>query len=404
MQNTFNGLVHASARLATQTRRLEPSYGRSTRFNELSARRVNILGSVLVAVVFCSALWAVPFSNIERELVQNVTTARAAFGTREETIHKPQFPAISLTFICEHLPKLTEAGIGKSLGQRAAFNHPSYVQVFDADSVVSSDQIGSHFIQVILSGVSDVFVYPSNANALPIPPSAALNTATEGALGLGNTSVIFVRMPRVTYASTVAQGSKAVNSKINSYRITGLVELGKLFVQNQRDEVAPAGAFGDCDGRWGRLKFTAPIHIESPQTRNSQIGVIWVWPREFECGGRVCGRLLTALLLKARIPGFLIEELNESVVQISQRLLNWNTGHFTKPNCLLLALPLGQFGRSLVITDPLSPNLPSIRPIPQCAVVGVTAATEHLGKLYSLSLGWRPPELVSNLHTKTLYA
>lgn len=255
-------MVRASTGSAVQARRLEPSDLSSTRFNEVSPRIVDIFGRVQIAVMVCSALWAVPFSGIERESIQNVSAAVAAFAAGKEAVHKPQLPSVSLAFVVEHLSELPEAGVGKGFGQGLAFNHPPDVQILDADSVVSADQIGRHLVEVIFSGVADMFLYSGNADALPVPHAAIFDTSGENPLGLGKVSLVFARMLRVGDSLSVAGSSKPVNSKIDSRRLTGGFEFGKLFVQDQRDEVTSARSLGNGDGRGFRQKFAGPVHIE----------------------------------------------------------------------------------------------------------------------------------------------
>lgn len=403
MQNIFNRLVHVSTRLARQARRLIPSYGRSTRFGELSALRVDILGRIQIAVMVCATLWAIPFSNNEAETGQNVAAVMASLRGREEAVHKPQLPAVSLAFVFEHGSELTKTGIGDRLGETMVFDHPSHVQVFDADSVVLTHQISRHLIEVILSGVANVFLYPSNADALTVPPTTTFDATGENALGLGKTSLVFARMLRVGNPLVVAGCSQSIDSQVNANRFTGWVELGKFFIQDQRDEISPAGAFGNRDCRWVRLEFVAPAHVQSPQPTNNQIRIVGVGAGELEGRDRVFSALLVSLLLETRISCFLVEKLHEGVVQMSKGLLNRNAGDFTEPSCFLFPLPLGQFSGCLVVANALLPHLPRIRPISQCPVVGVATATEYLREFRFLRLGWIDSELVSDFHTNNIY-
>lgn len=404
MQNIFNRLVHASTRLARQARRLISSYGRSARFNEVPPRRVDIDCRIYVPVMVCAALWAIPFSNVEAETGQNVAAAMASLGRGEEAVHKPQLPAVSLTFVCEHLTELPERSIGDRFGETMVFDHTSHVQVFDADSVVSTHQIGGHFVQVILSGVTDVFLDAGNADALPVPSAASFCATGEDPLGLGKTRLVFARMLWIGDSLIVAGSSQTVYPKINPDRFPGRFELGKLFVQDQRDEVASAGFFNDRDGRGFRLELPAPVHIETTQTGDNQVRVLGIGSGKLESGSRVFGALLVSLPLEHRIPSLLVKEPHEGVIQMSERLLGRNAGDFPQPRGFLLPLPFGEFGGGLVVSNPFLPLLPSVSPIPERPVVDIPAAPEDLGKLRLLGRSWCPTELVSNLHTNNLYA
>jgi hypothetical protein len=364
---------------------------------------VDILRRILVAVVVLAALWTIPLTKIERETGQNVAAATAPLRGWEEAIHKPQLPSVSLALVFEHGSELAEAGIGDYLRQGTAFYHSPDVEVFDADSVVSTHQIGGHFVQVILSGVADVFLDAGNADALPVPSAASFCATGEDPLGLGKTSLVLARMLWVPYALPIGKGGETVNSKINPNRFPGWFELGKFFIQDQRDEISSAGSLGDCDcGRVGR-ELSTPVHIQPPKPADNQVRVVGVWSGKLECGSGVFGGLFVPLPLETRVRRILVEELHESVVQVSQGLLDGNARHFAEPSRFLLALPFGEFGGGLVVSNPFLPLLPSVSPIPERPVKDKPAATKYLSKLRLLGRSWCPTELVSNLHTNNLY-
>lgn len=370
----------------------------------MSRRHVDILRRILVAVVVLAALWTIPLTKIERETGQNVAAAMAPLRGGEEAVHKPQLPSVSLALVFEHGSELAEAGIRYRLGEAMVFHHSAHVQVFDADSVVSTHQIGGHFVQVILSGVADVFLDAGNADALPVPSAASFCATGEDPLGLGKTSLIFARMLRVGDSLIVAGSSQTVYPKINPDRFPGRFELGKLFVQDQRDEVASAGFFNDRDGRGFRLELPAPVHIETTQTGDNQVRVLGIGSGKLESGSRVFGALLVSLPLEHRIPSLLVKEPHEGVIQMSERLLGRNAGDFPQPRGFLLPLPFGEFGGGLVVTNPFLPLLPSVSPIPECPVKDKPAAAEDLREFRLLRLGRVESEAVTNLHTNNLYA
>lgn len=403
MQNIFNRLVRASTRLAGQARRLIPSYGRSTRFNGVSPRIVDIFGRVQIAVMVFAALWTIPFPHGKRETGQNVAAPVTALTAGEEAVHKPQLPSVSLAFVSEHPPELAKRSIGKGFRQGSIFNHTPDIQVFDADLIVSTHQISGHFIQVILSGVADMFLYSGNADALSVPHTATFDATGENPLGPGKANLVFVRMLWIGDSLTVAGSGKSANSKINSHRLTDRFEFRKLFVQDQSNKVTSAGTLCDRYGRGLRLELPTPIYVETAQPRDNQIRVVGVWTGELESRSRVFCALLVPTLLERRILGLLVEELHEGVVQMPERLLDRNAGDFSQPRGFLLTLPLGQLGGGLAVTNPFVPLLPSVRPIPQCPVVSIPATTEDLRKLGLLGLGWCKPKLVSHFHTNNLY-
>lgn len=365
---------------------------------------MDIHSRVQIAVMVCAALWAIPLSNVEREPVQNVAAAMASFRGWEEAVHKPQLSAISLTLVGEHLTELPERSIGDRLGEAMVFDHSPDVQVFDTDSVVSAHHIGRHFVKVILSGVSDVLLYPGNADALTVPHAAPLDPAGEGALSLGKASLVFARMLRVRDTLSLAGCGETTDSEINSDRLSGRIKLGKLFIEAQRDEVSSAWSLGDRDGRWFGGELPTPIHIQTSQPTDNQVRVVGIGTRELKGRDRVFSRLLVSPFLEVGILSFFVEKPDKGIVQVTERLLSRDTGNFLEPTCFLLLFPLSQLSGGLVVANLLLTNLPSIRPIPERPVIDVTATPEDFCKLCLLGLGRCKPELVSNLHTNNPYA
>jgi len=365
---------------------------------------VDVLGGILVTVMVYAAFRAVPLSNIQREMRQNVAAVVTAFRGWEEAVHKPQLPAVSLAFVSEHSLELAEAGIADRFGEATVANHASHVQVFNADTVVSVDQIGSNLVEMVFSGVADMFLYSSNTNALPVSPSAAFLATGKNTLRPGKSSVVFARVPGVWYSRSVAQGSQATDSKVYAYRLTGRLQSHKGFIENQRNEISSAGQFGDRDGCWRRHERSTPSNIQSPQSTYDHVGIVGVRPGELKRRSSVFGTLLATLLFERRISGFFVEESDKCVVEVPKSLLDRNAGDFFKPCGFGVFLPFGQFCGTLVVPDPFFSHLPCVSPIPQPTVVNVPAATEYLRKLSLLGVSGVESKFVSNLHTYSIYA
>jgi len=398
-------LVLSSTRSALQTRRLIASDLCSlSSLDGMSHRRVDIFGRVKIAVMVLAALWAIPLSGSEIETGQGVAAPTASFRGREEAVHSPQLPSVSLTLVSGHLSELPERRIRNRLSKAVVFNHPTHVQVFDTNSVVSSHQISGHLIKVVFSGVADMFLQFGNADALPVPPTPTLGAAGEDSLFLGKASLVFARMLRVRDPLTVAGSSQAANSKIDSNRFAGGFQLGKLFIQAERHEVTPAGLLDNSDRGGVRGEGATPIHVQTSKPTYNQVWVIGVGAGELKSRGGVFGGLPMPPLLKGGIFALLIKEPNESVVQVTERLLSWHGGNFPQPGRSFLFLPLGQLGRGLIVTNSLLAHLPGVRAIPQSPVIRIPTAAKDLSQSCLLLGCWVKSILVTNLHTERIYA
>lgn len=374
-------MVHASTGNALRARRLEASDFPSTHRQGLSALVMNIFGRVQIAVMMFAALWTIPLPHIEREAGQNVAATVAPFTAWEEAVHKPQLPAVSFALVSEQLSEPTEAGIADRPGEAMVFDHPPHVQVLDADAIVSAHQIGGHLVQVILSGVTDVFLNPCNANALPVPPAASFFAPGENALGLGKTSLVFTRMVRIANALSIREGSEAVDSQVNPDRFSGRFELGKLFIQNQRDKVSSTWTLGDCDSGWTGRELAAPVHVQSPKSADNQIRVVRIRTGELESGNRIFCALFMPFLLKGRVSSFFVKEANESVVQVAQRLLGGNRRDFPEPCTGRFFFPFSKFIGGFKVTNSGFGGVPRISSEFQSAIINISTASKNFFKL-----------------------
>jgi len=95
-----------------------------------------------------------------------------------------------------------------------------------------------------------------------------------------------------------------------------------------------------------------------------------------------------------RVAGALGKEVGECGLQVAERLLERDAGHFVEPSVFGLLFERRKCSRSFVVSDALLPLHPRIRPKTKHVVVSKASAAERLGKNQFL-LGRRvEPELV----------
>ena len=391
-------MVHASTGVALQARRPEASDTPSTRSNGLPARQVEVDRRIEIAVMGAFTLGTNPLPHSEREAFQNMPAPMAAFARREKPIDQPKFPPIAFALVFQHLSERPKGRIRDGIGQATVANHPVHAQVLNADPVELTHQTRGCLIQGILTGVSDPFLDPSHANALPVPPPAAQNPTGEKPLGPGQTALILGRMLRVADPLPVRHSGQTVYPQINPTGQTCGSQLGKVFFQTKRNEIPTARLLGNRDRRGLGSELPTPHNLEKTQARKLEVGLGRVRTSKLESRVRIFGTLRVPPFLEGRIPTLFVEKPHKSVVQMTQRLLRGDRGHFVKPLRRLVLLPLRQLSRGLVVSNLLLSLKPSIRPPSQRPVIDIPAATENLGKLLLLLFGRIKSETIPNLH------
>lgn len=399
MQSTIS-MVLSSTRGAFQALGLGSSYPCSLSSHDgVSPRRKDIVCCILIAVMLGVTLRASPVADSKREMFDDVTAMRAAFTAGVEAIHKDQLFPVPLTLVGEHLPKCAEARIVDGACEAVVFDHAPNIEVFNADAVKAADQIGCCFVEVILAGIPDLFLYSGNLQSLPVPPGTSFGAPGQNPLGLGKTSVVFARMLWVMDFGAVTQGGKAVDPQVHTHGFARWMFLLESFVKAQRNEVATAGLLRYRNCGWIAGELTAPANLQSSQPTDNEIRVVRIGPGKPEGRSRVFRTLLMPLLFEGRVMAHAVEEAQECRVQMPQRLLRGNTGDFTQPCSVGVLFPLGEFCGTLVVVDTLLPLKPSIGTQPQGPVVNIAAAAKHFGQLTLLSFSRVKPKLESNLHT-----
>jgi hypothetical protein len=104
--------------------------------------------------------------------------------------------------------------------------------------------------------------------------------------------------------------------------------------------------------------------------------------------GGVASRLAMTARFKFRILRPLLEEVRESCIEITQRLLKNNRTDLRKKGCLRLLFPCGEFQCGVVIAKGFLLLPPSLAAIVQSQIVNIANASEGSDKLSNLLISW----------------
>ena len=401
MQSTSSTkLVHVSTECATGSRSSLSSYLSSTRSHRVSLGHVYVFCCVLVSVVMCAAFGAVPFTNIERQVFNDVPTPRAQFTGREEAVNQLFGLSVPFAFVVNYLPKSPHANIENCAGETMVGGHASHVQIFNADHVEPPHKVSGKLVKSVGPAVSDVLMQASNFHALSLPSSTTPFASSKNALQSSQLGEITPKVARVCNAFTVRQGSKTAYPQVNTNRLPGLRQLFDFFIEAKSDKVPPGRFLDYRNRRGGTVEASAPLNVEATEAGNGEVLVDGT-PLEGALGV-LCG-LPIALLLEGGILAELGPKSKECTLEMSERLLSRNTGHFIEPFGFLLFLQSGEHSGRLVVVNPLLFRSPCLGTNVQSPVIHVSAATEDAGKLLHLGAGWIEAISESCFHTISIH-
>lgn len=341
-------MVDASTRLAFPSRSPNGSSSLSTSVTVGVSHRQKIHGRIVIAVMSCLAFGAVPLPAGQREFREEVPADAARLAAGKETIHGDTGFAVAQALVFQQTAEHPERSIAQTAGETVIFDHPSHVQVFDADKVEVLNKPGSQLVQGVRTTIADAFVKPGNLSLQRGVAVARLLPSGEMPLQAGELFCSTVQVPGIGDMLAVRQSGEPVHPEIDADALTGLGEFLDGFIEAEGDEVPAGRPLGYRCRRGQAGKLSAPSHFQFAEFGYLQgfcVGIV------FERRARVLGGLLAVLSLRGRISSSLLEEVDESGLQVPQRLLKRDAGDFVEPDVLFGLLQLRQQGRRFVIAD-----------------------------------------------------
>ncbi len=106
------------------------SYGSSTDFHRKPCGE-NIIGGIDVSVVVRPTFWTIPFPNIKRQFINNVTAVSTTFRAGKPSVNLHQCPTVPLAFVFQLTNHERPRSISNRLRQFVVFQHILHRQVFD---------------------------------------------------------------------------------------------------------------------------------------------------------------------------------------------------------------------------------------------------------------------------------
>lgn len=386
-------MVHTSTQRAPQALSLKGSYSRSMRVNGLSDRKFQyVFSRVFIAVMLTFAFGTLPATNVKAHAFRHIATAGAPLATGKEAVNLNQLLPSPTAFVFKHQHKAAETCVTDVLGQFTVSDHTPNVEVFDGNHIKPAHKVGSDFVQVVNTGVTQFLVNTGNLDALTVPASGAFGFPAQKTLGFRQFLFVGAREFQIRDALTITESGQSVNSQINPDGFTCLSEMLRSFIQHQRNVVAAGLCFTDSNSSGVARKGTRPADFQFTNLGQAQNPV-----PVFESRGSVFGTLLIPLTLELRVFGPTGKEVTESCLQIPQTLLQRDTTDFIEPLMFCCLFKGSQGGRRLVVVNLLTIG-PCISTQPQGPVVHISGTPKHFAQLMRLCGSGIEPVCIADLH------
>ena len=274
-------------------------------------------------------------------------------------------------------------------GKIRMFQHPDYVQSFDIDRLVFADDLRREVLKHIPSGVTDFGVQSRHSESGLCPIITILDLTRQPTLKYSQSLFVLNEWARIFDLLAIAGRSKRLNTNVYADFGSGLPERLDLGFNKDADKIASTGVPADR-----QIEDFSVIRKRATPNNIERFGLLGQYDSTIskgECVGGVANRLAMTARFKFRIPRSLLEEVRESRIEITQRLLKNNRTDLGKEGFLRFLFPFGEFQCGIVIGEGFLLLLPSLAAIVQSLIVNIARAAEGSGKLLSLLISREEP-------------
>lgn len=325
------------------------TYTRSASCNRLPDGQ-NVASSILIPIMRCTAITP-PLSYRQGQSRLQAATGRAHLAARKPAVDFNHGLSMHRRFVFKGSDCATDTGVGQAAGKAVVFDHAAQVQVFNADRVVSSNEAPSQFLIYIGSRVGDLFMDSRHPLPLNLVAVRAFSLACQRLLLAFELPVVAVRVCRVGNTLAAGQRSQTADAEVDTDRFAGLGQGCRLYINDQRDEVA-AGGLADNRRRGRHYRHAlGPFDFEPSELGDDQT-LIANFKLERRAG--VFRRLFAVLAFEGWVARAFVEEVTEGGLQMPQGLLRWHAGYLVQPRKINVLLERAQRRTGLVVVHTLA--------------------------------------------------
>jgi len=199
------------------------SYVRSTDYHRKSCGE-NILCGINVSVVMRSTFWTVPFPDIKRQFIDNVTAVSTALRTGKPSVNLHQCPTVPLALVFQLTNQFTPTSIGDRLCKLVILQHVFHGQILDGNRLVFTHQSSCQLVKQIFPGVSNSSLNPGDLTSGLLSIVGTFDSTRQGFLSLSQLVAKTLKVFGISYFLPVTCSNQAGDSRIDSYGFIYLYE------------------------------------------------------------------------------------------------------------------------------------------------------------------------------------
>ena len=267
-------------------------------------------------------------------------------------------------------------------GKIVILHHPGHVQSFDIDRLVLAYDLCREFLKRVSSGVTDSGVQSGHSKSGLLSITTALDLTRQAALPYAQSLFALNERARIFDLLALAGHSQRLNTNVYTDFGFALFEWLNIGFNEYADKIAFARIPADSqiDDFCVIRERAAPNNIE-------RFGLLCQYDSTVSKGegvGGVASRLAMTARFKFRILSPLLEEVGESRIEITQRLLKNDRTDLGKKGFLRFLFPLGEFQSGVVIANGFLLPEPGQAAIFQGLIVNKAGAAEGSPELGGL--------------------
>ena len=226
------------------------SYVRSTDCNCVS-RSQKITRCIDIPVVMRPALGAVPFTNIQRQRLNDVTTISTALTAGEPTVNLNKGTSVPLALVVKLSNQLSPSCITNTECKLGIFHHILNCQILNNDGLVFTHQLSSQFMEEVFTAIRNFTVDTSNFNSCLVSIVRLLLLTAKRFLNPFKFPAMPFKVSGVGNFIHVRCDQQASNPYIQSNRLCAIWEcLNVGIIHQQRNVPASAWVKLDCNRGW----------------------------------------------------------------------------------------------------------------------------------------------------------
>lgn len=328
-----------------------------------------------------------------------VSAAGARLAARIVGRHFYDAVAIPCCLVFKHVKELRPRSTCYGSGKFVIVKHPFYIQVFDADRLVFTDEHRRLFLQKVVSLVCDLLVDSGYLNALLVAIVGAFLFTGKPPLFPDEFALRPFQIFRVPDDISIAVGVEFLNPDINADRMTGVRTGFRLKINIQNDEIFPGRDTldrnaVDMPGLHGLFYFDI-----------SELRQLQVLPDDTDVVAlvdRPVGLAVIMLAFESRMLCPFLKEIFEPAVEIPERLLQRDRIDFFEESIFFRFLKPGQHSGCLPVGRFFAGSIGAVAHI-KPLVIDKAAASESPVDEALLFLVRVRPEFNAFLHSHFLW-